>query len=110
MKPIRASWTLLAATAALLPVPAARAEQGGQLASVTILRVADDVARNIGVDASQIPLNVTVPLDVAAAVCGIDVSVLARQADNGVAQCNAQRTASGLDDVVRQRVRGNAQR
>lgn len=109
MKPIGALWTVLAATAALLPVTAAQAEQG-QLASVTILRVADDVARNIGVDASQIPLNVTVPLDVAASVCGVDVSVLARQADNGVAQCNAQRTASGLDDVVRQRVRGNAQR
>lgn len=104
MQQIPTRWYLLAALAISTVV---QAEQP-PTASVTIIRVADDVARNIGVDASQIPLNVTVPLDVAAAVCGLDAAVLARQAERGIAQCTAQQTASGLDDIVRQRVRGNA--
>src|SRR2546423_15225651 len=107
MKRTHAWWTGVAA-ATLTGLAAAQVAQPPALVSVTIINVANDVARNTGIDASQIPLNVQVPLDVAATVCDTTSDALARQGANGIMQCTAQRTASGLDEVVRRRVQGNA--
>ena len=85
-------------------------QQPPKLASVTIINVVSDVARNIGVDASQVPLNVQVPMDVAASVCGIGIDVLTQQAARGVAQCTAQSTTRALDEWVQRQVQGNAQK
>jgi len=98
---------VLAAFASAAP---ALADDQPRLVSVTILNVANDVARDIGVDASQIPLNVQVPLEVAVGVCGVTADVLTRKSDSGIAQCTAQSTSRGLNDVVQKQVRGNTQR
>ena len=100
-------WTGVAATA-LMGASVALADDQPALASVTIINVASDVARNIGVDASQIPLNVQVPVEVAVAVCGIPAEELTKKAASGVAQCTARSTTSGLDRAVERQVRGNA--
>jgi len=123
MKRTRAWWTTLGSTGlaavaagaiaqqpAQPPAPPSTPQQQPKLASVTIINVANDVARNIGVDTSQIPLNVQVPMDVAAGVCGIGADVLAQQAAKGVAQCTAQNTTRALDDAVQRQVQGNAQK
>ena len=106
MKLVRAWW---AGAAAVALAHAAIAEDQPALVSVTIKDVADEVARSIDVDASRVPLNVTVPVDVAAAACGIPAETLARKSTSGVAQCDARSAPPGLEAAVRRQVRGNAQ-
>jgi hypothetical protein len=109
MKRTRAWWSGIASATLMGIATATLAQQSGPVSvSVTIINVANDVAKNTGIDASQIPLNVQVPLDVAATVCASSAEALTRQAVNGIVQCTAQRTASGLDEVVLRQVRGNA--
>jgi hypothetical protein len=109
MNPVRTSWIGAAAAAFALPA-AVLADDQPVLASVTIVDVAEAVARNIGVESSRVPLNVQVPLEVAAEVCGAPQTVLTQRATSGVAQCTARTTSPGLESAVQRQVRGNTQK
>jgi hypothetical protein len=101
--------TLFAAVAAAsLAIAPAFAQPA--LVSVEISNVANDIARNINVDVSQIPVTVQVPVGVAANVCGVAASVLGQQRDSGTSPCRATSTSGALDQAVQRQLKGNTQR
>lgn len=86
----------------------AEAQQSG-LVNVDISNVANNIARNINVDVSQIPVTVQAPIGIAANVCGVNANVLAQQG-TGAAQCTATSTSNALDNLVQRQIKSNRQR
>jgi len=75
----------------------AQPKQSG-LVNVDLSNFRADIAKDINVNASQVPVNVQVPVDVAATVCGVDANVLARQ---GVALDDTPATRDNLLAALR---------
>lgn len=86
----------------------AEAQQSG-LVNVDVSNVANNIARNINVDVSQIPVTVQAPIGIAANVCGVNANVLAQQGA-GAAQCTATSTSNALDNLVQRQLKSNRQR
>jgi hypothetical protein len=80
------------------------AQQAG-LIIVDIKPVAADVAKNLNVQASKIPLTVQAPVDVAAGVCQVPANVLRAQGGDGGASCAATMTSPALERLVRAKLR-----
>ncbi len=93
---------LLAATA--FAAGPALSQQSG-LVNVSLNNVANNIAQNLSVDVSQIPVSVQAPIGVAANVCGIDANVLAQQAQGGTANCAASTTSNALNQIVLRQIR-----
>ena len=98
---------LLVTVLALGPVAAAQVSVGDQegLVNVDISNVRTEIAKDINVDVSQIPVTVQVPVAVAANVCGVDVSVLTSQLQQGNASCTAKSASSALNSVVQDQIK-----
>ena len=79
-------------------------QQSG-LVNVSLNNVANNIAQNLSVDVSQIPVSVQAPVGVAATVCGIDANVLARQAQGGTANCAASTTSTALNQIVQRQIK-----
>lgn len=95
--------------AALFLMPwAVHAQQSG-LVNVDISNVANNIAKNIHVDVSQIPLTVQAPIGVAANVCGVNANVLAQQGA-GLANCTATSTSTALNQIVQRQIKQNKNR
>jgi hypothetical protein len=62
--------------------------------------VLNEIAEDINVDVSQIPVSVQVPVGVAANVCGVDANVLASQKKDSEATCDATSSSQALTQVV----------
>ncbi len=93
----------LLALAALAAGPALSQQSG--LVNVSLNNVANNIAQNLSVDVSQIPVSVQAPIGVAANVCGIDANVLAQQAQGGAANCAATTTSNALNQIVLRQIR-----
>ena len=93
---------IIAAALALgATVPASAQLVGGGLVVVNISNVANDIARDLDVNVSNIPVTVQVPVAVAATVCNVDVNVLSRQGPLGQnPECTAQATNDALNQLV----------
>ena len=91
----------LAGASCLAP---AFAQQSG-LVNVELKNVANNIARNLSVDVSQIPVTVQAPIGVAATVCGVAANVLGEQKGSGGATCTAQSTSTALDQIVQQQIK-----
>jgi hypothetical protein len=102
------TFLMAAVAAASLSLAPAFAQQSG-LVNVTISNVANDIARNINVDVSQIPVTVQVPVGVAATVCGVAANVLGQQRDSANSGCTATSTSTALDQIVQRQLKGNRQ-
>ena len=90
-------------TAALLALPVVTAHAGGQggLVNVDVSNVNVDIAKDINVDVSQIPITVQAPIGVAANVCNVSANVLASDLnEDGVASCDATTTSRALNQIV----------
>jgi hypothetical protein len=74
------------------------------LVNVNLSDIRADVAKNINVNVSQVPVTVQVPIDVAATVCGVDVSVLTNQAKSGSATCTARNDTQALNQIVQSQI------
>ena len=98
----------LTALLAACEIQPAQAQQSG-LVNVDISNVANNIARNINVDVSQIPVTVQAPIGIAANVCGVNANVLAQQGA-GAAQCTATSTSNALDNLVQRQIKSNRQR
>ena len=98
----------LAATLFLVLLATAHAQQSG-LVNVDISNVANNIAQNINVDVSQIPVTVQAPIGIAANVCGVNANVLARQG-TGAAQCTATSTSTALNQIVQKQIKQNKNR
>jgi hypothetical protein len=79
---------------------------GSGLVVVNIGNVSPEIAKNINVDVSQIPVTVQAPISVAAAVCGVDANVLSQQTKpNSPATCTARNTTTALNQIVQQQLK-----
>ena len=82
---------------------AAQAQQEG-LINVDLSNLRADIAKDINVDVSQIPVNVQVPVGVAANVCGVDANVLARQDKGSTPNCQAKNKSQALNQQVQRQL------
>lgn len=81
--------------------------QAGNLVNVNLSNttVKTDIAKNINVDVSQVPVTVQAPVDVAAAVCGVAVDALTSQVQQGNNTCTAKSTNTALNQIVQNQIK-----
>ena len=82
---------------------AVQAQQEG-LVNVDLSNLRADIAKDINVDVSQIPVNVQIPVGVAANVCGVDANVLARQDKGSTPSCQAKNKSQALNQQVQRQL------
>jgi len=75
---------------------AALAQQEDTRINVDLVNVQADLAQQLGVDATQVPMTVMAPLDVAAEACGVDAASLAEQ---NIGTGSSEGSADGSGDV-----------
>jgi hypothetical protein len=103
--------SILVAACALMVTPAlAQQDSGTQQAGLVNVNLGNlsvaeraEIANNLNVDVSQIPLTVQVPIGIAANVCGVSANVLAQSAGSGVASCDAENTTQAFNNFLQQR-------
>jgi len=100
----KAMMTAALAAGATLAVPATAQLVGGGLVVVNISNVANNIARDLDVNVSNIPVTVQAPVSVAAVVCGLDVNVLARQRQEGPRRCTAESNSEALNRIVQRQL------
>ena len=106
---MKASKSLAAAVMGLaLASGGAFAQQEG-LINVDVSNVANNIAKNINVDVSQIPVTVQVPIGIAANVCGIAANVLGSQRGTPSSGCTASSTSTALDNLVQRQLKKSNQ-
>ncbi|MFC7513743.1 hypothetical protein ACFQUU_01855 [Herbaspirillum sp. GCM10030257] len=71
---------------------------------VDIKAVSFDVAKNLRVEPSQIPLTVQVPLEVAAKVCDVAATTLGAQGGSGAVGCLATKSSPALEKLVQEKL------
>lgn len=98
---------VLAAALATGVAATAWAQQQDGLVNVNLTDVRVDIAKNINVDVSQVPVTVQAPIGVAANVCNVAANVLAQQRNQGgTASCDAKSTSQALDQIVQRQIKG----
>jgi hypothetical protein len=108
MKNVKMAFAAVVSAAVFSMVPTAFAQQSG-LVNVDIRNVANNIAKNINVDVSQIPVTVQAPIGVAATVCNVAANVLGEQAGAGGGSCTAETTSTALDQIVQQQIKRTGQ-
>jgi hypothetical protein len=73
------------------------------LVNVNLENVLNDLSVRLNVDRANIPVNAQIPINVAANVCGVSVSVLGAST-GGQASCTAKTATAELAQVVQQQV------
>ena len=81
----------------------AQPKQSG-LVNVDLSNLRADIAKDINVDVSQIPVNLEIPVGVAANVCGVDANVLARQDKGSTPSCQAKNKSQALNQQVQRQI------
>lgn len=109
---MKRSRNLLAAVASavLLGLASGASAQQSGVVNVDIRNVANNIAKNINVDVSQIPVTVQAPVSVAATVCGVAAAVLSQQVASGNASCTATSTSAALEQIVQTQLKGTSQK
>lgn len=74
------------------------------LVTVNIQDVLQDVAIELNVSENSIPVNIQLPVSVAANVCDVDVGVLTAQLDAGSASCVAVTGSQQITQIVSQQI------
>lgn len=82
--------------------------QAANLVNVNVSNIKADIAKNINVDVSQVPVTVQAPIDVAAAVCGLSVDVLTSQLQQGNNTCTAKSTNTALNQTVQNQIKSQS--
>lgn len=93
------------AACALVATPVSAQLVGGGLVVVNVSDVIDDIAVDLNISENNIPVTVQVPVSVAAAVCGLDVNVLAKQMQDGQRTCDATSNNAALNKFVQKQMR-----
>ncbi len=94
---------MMIAAAAVLAASPALAQQAGLVnIDLSNLSVADraEIAKDININVSDIPVNVQVPVSVAAAICNVPVSVLAQTKVKGDAACSPTAGSTALNSAI----------
>lgn len=86
-----------ALAAALSP---AMAQQQAGMVSVDVSDVRADIARQLGVDTSQVPMTIEVPVGIAANACGMQANALAPGAQGQAGGCKATSANTALSEFA----------
>ena len=80
---------------------AASAQQEG-LVNVDLrnANILNNIANNLNVNVSNVPITVQAPINIAANVCGVSVDILTRSIRRGGASCYAQQSSRALNGIV----------
>jgi hypothetical protein len=89
---------------AVLAGGTALAQRQEGLVNVNVSDIRVELADLIDVQENQIPVTVQVPIGVAANVCDVNANVLAEQARNGTANCDAENTSTALARAVQRQI------
>lgn len=92
------------AACALVATSASAQLVGGGLVVVNVSNVANNLARDLDVNVSNIPVTVQVPIGIAATVCDVSANVLAAQRKAGGATCTAESTSTALNQIVQRQL------
>lgn len=93
-KPLK---VLLGTVVLAFGIPAMAQTQAG-LVNVDVSDVKADIAKNINIDVSKVPVTVQAPVAVAATVCNVAANVLAENKQG--ASCKATTTNQALNQIV----------
>src|SRR5690242_15475626 len=74
------------------------------LVNVNLQNVLNNLSVSLQVNRNSIPVTAQVPIDVAAAVCGVSVDALAASLANGHGTCTATTTTPQLNQIVQQQI------
>ena len=99
---------MILATAAAFAATPAIAQQNGLInIDLSGLSVADraEIAKDINVDVSQIPVTVQVPVSVAAAICNVPVNVLAQNKSKGDTACAPTAGSDAINAAVQKQLK-----
>jgi hypothetical protein len=100
---------LLLASAGLLAWGGiASAQTPDALINVNIQDVLQDIAVDLNVSENSIPVNVQLPINLAANVCDVDVSVLSAKVETGDATCVAVTGSQEVTQIVSQQIDASA--
>jgi len=91
---------LLISIALFTSAPSTFSQQSGLIKVDLEGSIAKNIAKNINVDVSKVPVSVQVPATVAAIVCHTAKDLLAAEAASGSGSCTANRTSSDLERIV----------
>ena len=95
----------IAVALALTATPAlAENDRGLVVVDLTNADVANNIARDLDINISQVPVNVQVPIGIAAAVCDVNASVLAQQKKSGSPTCKATSTNANVNKAVQKAI------
>ena len=110
MKALSRSWLALPFAAAVLSFGggAPAHAQGAPLINVMLVNVSvlNNLARNLNVRVSQIPISVLAPVSVVVNVCDIQATVLSTVAAGSRATCTARTTGTALNAIVLRSITG----
>jgi hypothetical protein len=94
---------LIIATAVALVTTPALAQQSGlvniDLSNLSALNKAE-IAKDINLNVSDIPVNIQFPVSVAAGICNVPVSVLAQTKIKGDAACSPTAGSTALNSAI----------
>ncbi len=100
----------LAAVVFSLAAPAAMSQQNGVVnVDLRNARILNNIARNLNVNVSQIPITIQLPISAAANVCQVDVAVLSNAIERGGATCTAQSTSFAVYKVAQHQINHQTQ-
>lgn len=89
------------AAVAFCAAPLASAQQQSGMITVDISGVSASVAKNLNIDAAQVPATILVPVAVAAKACGVAANVLTQQGGTGTpATCQAKNADADLAQLI----------
>jgi hypothetical protein len=74
------------------------------LVNVNLQNVLNNLSVSLQVNRNSIPVTAQVPIDVAAAVCGVSVDALAASIASGKGSCTATTTTPQLNQIVQQQI------
>src|SRR5690349_16750351 len=81
---------------------------GASLINVNLSNVLNDLALDLKVDKSNIPINAQIPVTVAANVCGVSINILSIGAGGGSSQgCTANSISPELRQYIQQQLAAN---
>ena len=106
MNILKASAAALGATTLLAtPIAAQNANvNANNLVNVNISNVANDLAEDLDVNVSNIPVTVQAPIGVAANVCNVAANVLASDNRGDGAECDATTMSQALTQTVQRQM------
>jgi hypothetical protein len=76
--------------------------------NVDLSNVLNDLALDLNIDKSSIPINAQIPISVAANVCGVSINILSIGAGGGSSQgCSANSISPELKQYIQQQIAAN---